>query len=117
MTMENGVRLQRELIIRDVRRPESRSLCNIINRHRQVLPGQRIHEVEIYAVEAGANRGIEGRENFVRAVNSPEFLQRLRIKTLGTQRKPVDTSRRIVAKVIVLQSARICLHRNLNVRL
>ncbi len=72
--VELGVRLEGELIIRDMRRRQTAQLHDVPDCASQVLPGQGKHEINVDAVETGCAGIIKGRDNIPRPMNTSQCL-------------------------------------------
>ena len=72
MRGEYRTRLERQLVMREMRGRERECLIHIAQRRGQILPGQRVHEIE---VEVAKSRGVQllGRAaRLLRGVNATE---------------------------------------------
>ena len=84
MTMEQGVRLDRQMIKGDVWRRDVQSGRDVGARVGNGLAGQRIHQIQIDVVE-DFERGKRGRPGFVLVVNASEHAEKPRVEALHAQ--------------------------------
>ena len=78
---ERGVRLDGELIGRDVRRAGARRLANVGARHVDALPRQAVHQVDVDVVECRERRR-DGAPGLVCGMNAPERAQHAIVEAL-----------------------------------
>ena len=84
MTMEQGVRLDRQMIKGDVRRRDVPRGRDVGARVGNGLAGQRIHQIQIDVAE-DFERGKRGLPGFVLVVNASERAEKPRVEALHAQ--------------------------------
>ena len=87
---------------------------HIGQRPRQILPRQRVHQVEVKALEVTA-RQINGRSRLLPVVNAPDGRQPGIVKALDAQRKAVDPRLPEAMKPSRFRCPRIGLQRDLDI--
>src|SRR5690606_21932734 len=113
---EHGVGLQRELVMTDVRRLQRKRTLQVVHRHRQVLAGQGVHQVQVEIVETGLARQGDGRLGLPAVVDAAQALQATVVETLDTEAQPVDARRAVTLESAVLGGAGIGLQRDFAAR-
>ena len=111
---EQRVRLQREVIARQVRRRESEGLRQVRTQLGQRLLGQRIHQVQVEGLEQ-LGSGLGGGTGLGPVMHPSQCLQLGIREALDAQRQTVDTGSPVIGKACPLESARIGLHRHLGI--
>src|ERR1700691_872980 len=102
-----GAGLERELVVRNVCRLEAHRSLDIGHRCGQILVRQRVDQIEIEILDAGApqlaDRALRVRDRMYPA----EPPQRLIGKALGAERDAIDTRGSVTTEAAVLDRARI----------
>ena len=104
---EHGVRLQRQLVVRDVRRLQRDRALDVVFGHRQGLFRQRVHQVEVEIVEAGILRELHRRLGLAAVVDAAEALQATVVETLDAEAQPIHARRAITLEAAMLGGAGI----------
>ena len=113
--MENGVRLQRQVIPGNVLRRELDQRLDVCQCLLEILPRQSVHHVEVDVVETGRARAGERLPNGVAPVNAAEPLERPVGKRLCPDGQPVDARSPVAGRIAAFDGAGVSLHRNLGV--
>ena len=109
---ENRVRLQRQVVQRQVRRRRGNRDAKVGARLFQRLPGQRIHQVEIEIVEMPM-RDLDGATRLCIVMNAAERLQMFAVEALNTDRQTVDPAVAIRPEAFRFEGAGVGFHRDL----
>ena len=109
------VRLERQVVIRQVRRLEGQRLAQVGAQCRQRLARQRVHQVDVVGLES-VGRRLDRASRLVRIVDAPDCRQRIVGETLHADRQPSDARLRVGPKARRLEGAGIGLHRDLGAR-
>ena len=112
---EEGIRLNRQLIPRQVRRVELDGLAQIVQRFIQRLVRQAVHQVEVEAAQTEAGGQMRRAFRLGRAVNTSQTLQLCLAKALHADGDPVDPRALILDKAIGLHGAGVGLHGDLGI--
>ncbi|SVK46189.1 Uncharacterised protein [Acinetobacter baumannii] len=107
---EQGVRLDGQLIPRQVRRIEGDSLAQIVQRLFQRLIRQAVHQIEVEAAQAKIGRQRRRTFGFFRAVDAPQTVQLLGAEALHPDGDAVDAGALVAAEAIGLHGAGIGFH-------
>ena len=71
--------------MRQVRRLQRDRALDVVQRHRQRLPGQRVHQVEVDVVEAGVLRQLHRALGLAAVVDAAEALQAAVVEALHAE--------------------------------
>ena len=114
--MEVRVRLDRQLIVRDVRRRKRNRRAHVILRLRERLAGQREHQVQVVVVDTRRGDGLQCGQRFRATVNPSDPAQQRIVETLHPQRDAVDSGGAVRRETVVLDRAGVGFERDLGVR-
>jgi hypothetical protein len=113
---EHRIGLQRELVVAQVRRLQRQRALDVVQRHRQVLAGQGVHQVEVDVVEAGVLRQLHRGPGLRAVVDPPEPAQAAVVETLDAQAQAIDAGAAVVLEAAVLGGAGVGFQRDLAAR-
>ena len=111
---EQRVRLQREVIARQVRRREGPGLRQVRTQLGQRLLGQRIHQVQVEGLEQ-LGGGLGGGTGLGSVVHPSQCLQLGVREALDAQRQAVDARSPVIGEACPLEGTRVGLHRHLGI--
>ena len=111
---EQRVRLEREVVVRQVRRRQGERLCEVALEPRHVLAGQCVHQVEVEGRKV-AGRRLGRRDRLGPVVHPTQRRKRPVIETLHAERQPIDAGLAESAKAFALERAGIGLQRHLGI--
>src|SRR5262245_41009476 len=109
--------LERELIVRNVPRPQANGGTNVVERRGHRLLGQSVHQVDIEILEPGSVQLLSRLISLARRVNASEPLEMLIVEALCPQRNSIDARRTIFREPSAFDGPRICLERDLGPRI
>ncbi len=112
---EARVRLQRQVIDAQVRWLEGERPPQVALAARQVLAGQRVHQVDVESVE-GTPRLLDRGDGLGLVVHAAQQLELRVVEALHADRQPRDAGRTEGAEALALEGPRIGLERDLAVR-
>ena len=115
MPVEHRVRLERQLVGRQVRGTPANALLDVGERPVERLPGQAVHEVEVDVVEV-LLRDPDRAPRLVRVVDAAQRLEVRIVEALDADGQPVDPRGTEVAELLRFERARIRLQRDLRIR-
>ena len=98
---EQGVRFQRELIMRQMLRIQREGLLDIIQCHGQGLLGQGIHQIQIDVAETGVLSADHRRPSPLGVMDSAQALKAAIIETLHAETQAVHAGREITGEAVV----------------
>ncbi len=101
--------------MRNVRRPERQCALQVVQGAGQVLARQRVHQVEIEIVDAGAAQFGHGALDVARHVDAPQGGEPGIVETLRAERHAIDSLGRVLGEATVLDRAGVRLERDLRV--
>ena len=113
--VEDRTGLERELVLRQVRRRERKGGTQIGERLLGRLFRQAVHEIEIEVGQTRRDELIDRATDVIDTVNAPERFQVRCVETLCTERHARNTGTAIAAETSVLDRAGICFERNFHV--
>ena len=113
---EQGVRLQGELVMREMLRIQGNRLLNIRQRHCQGLFGQGVHQIQIDVGKAGILRRLDRASCAFGIVDATQSFQTTVIEALHAETEPVHAGRQIVFETVVLHGSGIALHSDFAIR-
>ena len=108
------VRLERQVIERQMRRRERKRSGEIRARGVHRLLRQRVHEIEVHVAE-DHQRGFRGAPRLVGVVHAAQRLQRDRVEALDAERQPVHAGAEEIGEFLPLERAGIGLERHLGI--
>ncbi len=114
VAVEQRVGLERQVVERQVRRPERQRGRGIGFGLGHRLARQRVHEVEVDVAE-DRQRRLGGGARLVGVVDAAERLQLRGVEALDAERQPVDAGRAEAGELLALEGAGIRLQRDLGV--
>ncbi len=105
------VRLEGQLVVRDMRRRQATHRGNVGGRRCKVLSRKGEHEIDIDAPETGGGRVVERGDNILRPVDAAEHHEHPGVETLGTYRYAIYARGAEAREISALEGAGIDLHR------
>ncbi len=105
--------LERQLIVRDMSRPQRERGAHVRHRASLVLTRQGIHEVQVEVAQARRMQFLGGGAGVLHAVDASEPLEHGRRETLRAQRYAVDAGGAVVGEAAALDGPRIRFQRDL----
>src|SRR6185437_12614581 len=112
MRREEGVRLERELVERQVRRLESERGGKIVGAAGERLARQGVHQIDVERLERKA-RFLDRGARFGAVVNTPERPKHRVVEALHADRQAGHAGIAEGSKAVALEAARIRLERDL----
>ena len=110
---EQGVRLQGQLVVRDMRRLQRERALQVGAGAGQVLAGQGVHQVEVDVVEAGVLGQLHRRLGLAAVVDAAQSLQAAVVEALDAEAQAVDAGSEVTLEAVVLGGAGVGLERDL----
>ena len=111
----DGIRLEGELVMRDVRRRQRNGARHVGFRHRQGLAGQGVHQVEIEILEPRLPRQRDRIDRLAAVVDAAQPCQAAVVETLDAEAQPVDAGLPVVPEASVLGGAGVGLECDLGI--
>ena len=115
MPVEQGVRLDGEVVGRDMRRRKTDRGIDVFHGLHQRLSRQRVHQVKVYVVEARLG-DLNGGARLRGVVDAAERLEMRRVEALDADRQPVDAERAKLGELARLECSRIRFQGDLCIR-
>ena len=113
--MKHGPRLERELVIGNMRRPERARGSHILERFLERLLRQRVHQIEIEIVEPRRAQFGHRAMRVVRRVNAAQDLEGARCKGLRPERHAVDAGVAIPGEAAAFDGPRVGFQRHFHI--
>ncbi|MNY32246.1 hypothetical protein D3C86_1664500 [compost metagenome] len=111
---EQRVRLQRQVVHRQVRGAIGQRRFEVAHAFLHGLARQRVHQVEVDVVETGLG-DLDGRARLALAVDAAQRLEMPVAEALDADRQPVDAARAVAREPLGLEGAGVGFHRDLGV--
>lgn len=113
--MEVSIRLQRQLVKRNVRGLKADRGPDIVDGVFCNRPRQAEHQIQIEVVEPGLLRDFDRALRFARRMHPAQRLQKTVVETLNPDRQPVDPERAKLRKLLAFERAGISFERDLDI--
>jgi len=108
--VKRGVGLERELVARQVARPEGEGGVEVAQRGSKGLPWQGVHQVDVHPLEV-CECDLDRTPRGVAVMNAAELGELVVVETLHADRQAIDAGGAVVAKARGLESAGVGLDR------